>query len=271
MTIRALLLAATLLATTLLAAAPGRAEDLILATTTSVRDTGLLDALLPRFEAESGVKVKALAVGSGAALRMGADGNADVLVTHAPEGEEELLRAGKVSSREPFMENYFVLAGPPEDPAGARKAATAPQAMRGIAEAPAPYASRGDDSGTHQREQALLREAGLDPAGGWPGFVRTGSGMGQTLLVAGEKRAYVLSDVATFLAFRERSGLVSLSKREPSLRNVYSVLVVKPAGRALADFLLAGSTQREIAEFGRERYGAPLFTPLRLPAESKAP
>jgi tungstate transport system substrate-binding protein len=117
----------------------------------------------------------------------------------------------------------------------------------------------------------LLREAGLDPAGGWPGFVRTGSGMGQTLLVAGEKRAYVLSDAATFLAFQQRSGLVPLSRREPSLRNVYSVLVVKPAGRALADFLLDEATQRAIAEFGRERHGAPLFTPLQLPADAKVP
>jgi len=266
MRLRALLLVATLAL-----AAPGRAEDLILATTTSVRDTGLLDVLLPRFEAQTGVQVKALAVGSGAALRMGAEGNADVLVTHAPEGEEELLRAGRVASREPIMENYFVLAGPPEDPAGAGDAAGAAAALRRIAEAPAPYASRGDDSGTHQREQALLREAGLDPAGGWPGFVRTGSGMGQTLLVAGERRAYALSDAATFLAFRDRTGLVALSRREPSLRNVYSVLVVKPAGRAFADFLLAPATQREIAEFGRERFGAPLFTPLRLPGEAEAP
>ena len=251
-------------------AAPGRAENLILATTTSVRDTGLLDLLLPRFEAQAGVRVKALAVGSGAALRMGAEGNADVLVTHAPEGEEALLREGRVASRDPFMENFFVLAGPPADPAGVRDAAGAADALRRIAAAPAPYASRGDDSGTHQREQALLREAGLDAAGGWPGFVRTGSGMGQTLLVAGERRAYALSDVATFLAFQERTGLVALSRREPSLRNVYSVLVVKPAGRALAEFLLAPATQREIAEFGRERFGEPLFTPLRPTAEAGA-
>jgi tungstate transport system substrate-binding protein len=262
---------AILLVAALLAAAPARAEDLILATTTSVRDTGLLDVLLPRFEARSGVKVKVLAVGSGAALRMGADGNADALLTHAPDGEEALLREGKVSSREPVMENFFVLAGPSEDPAGAGSAETAVDAMRRIAAAPAPYASRGDDSGTHQREQALLRDAGLDPAGGWPGFVRTGSGMGQTLLVAGEKRAYVLSDVATFLAFQQRSGLVPLSRREPSLRNVYSVLVVKPAGRAFAAFLLEAETQREIGEFGRERHGAPLFTPLRPAAGEQGP
>ncbi len=266
-----MLLRTLLVLATLLAAVPGRAEELILATTTSVRDTGLLDVLLPRFEKQAGVKTKAVAVGSGAALRMGADGNADVLLTHAPEGEQELLRAGKVRSREPFMENFFVIVGPPEDPAGAAKAASAAGAMRRIAEARAPYASRGDDSGTYQREQALLREAGLDPAGGWPGFVSTGSGMGQTLQVAGEKRAYALSDLGTFLAFRERIGLAPLSKREPSLRNVYSVLVVKPAGRALAEFLLSEATQREIASFGRDRFGEPLFAPLRLPASAGPP
>ena len=262
---------ALLLLAALLVANPVRAEDLILATTTSVRDTGLLDVLLPRFEKQAGVGVKALAVGSGAALRMGADGNADVLVTHAPEGEEALVRAGKVLSREPFMENFFVIAGPPEDSVGVAKATSAAEAMRRIAEAPAPYASRGDDSGTHQREQALLREAGLDPEVRWPGFVSTGSGMGQTLQVAGEKRAYALSDLGTFLAFRERVGLAALSKREPSLRNVYSVLVVKPAGRSLAEFLLSDATQREIAAFGRERFGVPLFAPLRLPVAAGAP
>ena len=250
----------------LLLGAPARGEDLLLATTTSVRDTGLLDALLPRFEQESGQKVKVLAVGSGAALRMGADGNADVLVTHAPEGEQVLVREKRVLSREPFMENHFVIAGPPGDPAGVAKAPSAIEALRRIAAAKAPWVSRGDDSGTHQREQALLRAAGVDPAKPWPGFVSTGSGMGQTLLVAGEKHAYVLSDLGTFLAFRERTGLVALSKPDESLLNVYSVLVVKPVGQAFAAFLLDPRTQREIGDFGRDRYGEALFRPLHLPA-----
>jgi tungstate transport system substrate-binding protein len=246
----------------LLFAASARGEDLLLATTTSVSDTGLLERLVPRFEARSGVRVRTLAVGSGQALRLGADGNADVLVTHAPEGEEELVRQGKVLSREPCMENHFVIAGPPEDPAGVAKAASAALAMRAIAEARAPFASRADDSGTHQREQALLRAAGLDPDASWAGLVHTGAGMGLTLQVAGEKRAYVLSDLGTFLAFRERIGLVALSRPEPALRNVYSVLVVKPAGRAFAEFLLEEETQEAIGAFGRERFGEPLFRPL---------
>jgi tungstate transport system substrate-binding protein len=245
----------------LLLAAPARGEDVLLATTTSVNDTGLLERLVPRFEARSGVRLRTLAVGSGQALRMGAEGNADVLVTHAPEGEE-LVRQGKVLSREPFMENHFVIAGPPEDPAGVARAASAALAMRRIAETRAPFASRADDSGTHQRERALLRAAGLDPDASWPGLARTGAGMGLTLQVAGEKRAYVLSDLGTFLAFRERIGLVALSRPEPALRNVYSVLLVKPAGRAFAEFLLEEETQREIGAFGRERFGEPLFRPL---------
>jgi tungstate transport system substrate-binding protein len=262
---------ALLLLATLFVGAPASARDLILATTTSVRDTGLLDVLLPRFTERTGIRVKALAVGSGAALRMGADGNADVVVSHVPEAEEELVRAGKVLARTPFLENFFTIVGPPEDPAGVAQAASAALALRRIAETRSPYASRGDESGTHLREQERLRAAGLDPAGGWPGFVSTGSGMGQTLLVAGERRAYALSDLGTFLAFRERVGLVALSKPEPALRNVYSVLLVRPAGRPLAEFLLAEETGREIAGFGRDRFGEALFTPLRRLAKGAEP
>ncbi len=213
-----------LLTALLCAAGVARAEpaaSLLLATTTSVRDSGLLEALLPDFTGETGVRVRVVAVGSGAALRMGAEGNADVLLTHAPPGEEELVASGAVVARTPFMENHFVIAGPEQDPAGVRAASGPSDAYRRLAESSAPYVSRGDDSGTHRREQALMREAGLDPAGGWPGFRRTGSGMGLTLQVAGEKRAYVLSDIGTFLAFRDRTGLVALSKPDPELRNVY--------------------------------------------------
>jgi len=246
-------------------------SDLLLVTTTSVRDSGLLYELLPIFEKRTDVRPQIVAVGSGAALRMGRDGNADVLLTHAPDGETELVASGAVVSRTPIMENYFVIAGPPEDPAGVRGAASPANAMRRIAAATAPFVSRADDSGTHRREVALLKEAGLDPAGGWPGFARTGAGMGQTLEVAGERRAYVLSDAGTFLAFRERIELESLSQPDPSLRNVYSVLRVDPerldparAARAeqFEAFMLDTETQRLIAEFGRERFGRPLFRPL---------
>jgi tungstate transport system substrate-binding protein len=247
--------------------------DLLLVTTTSVRDTGLLGALLSVFEEQTGVRAQVIAVGSGAALRMGRDGNADVLLTHAPEGEKKLVASGAAVSRTPIMENYFVIAGPPKDPAGVRDASSPADAIRQIADSSARFASRGDDSGTHRREVALFKEAGLDPEARWSGFLSSGAGMGQTLQIAGEKRAYVLSDIGTFLAFRERIELESLSKPAPSLRNVYSVLRVNPnrldpvrAKRAeqFETFMLDPETQRQIADFGRERFGRPLFEPLHL-------
>lgn len=248
-------------------------QKILLATTTSVRDSGLLDTLLPVFLERTGIRVQVIAVGSGAALRMGAEGNADVLLTHAPAGEEALVASGAVVARRPFMQNHFVIAGPKQDPADVRGADSAAEAYRRIAASGAPYVSRGDDSGTHRREKALLREAGLDERGGWPGFASTGTGMGGTLQVAGERRAYVLSDLGTFLAFAQRVELEALSKPTPDLRNVYSVLRESPerfAGRVNAEgaqrfeaFLLDPDTQRRIAEFGRERYGRPLFRPLR--------
>jgi len=204
---------------------------------------------------------------------MGRDGNADVLLTHAPDGEEALVAAGSAVSRTPIMENYFVIAGPPEDPAGVRSATSPADAMRRIAAASARFVSRGDDSGTHRREVALMKEAGLDPDARWPGFLSTGAGMGQSLQIAGEKRAYVLSDIGTFLAFQKRIELEALSQPGPSLRNVYSVLRVDPArlaperaerARQFEAFMLAAETQQMIAEFGRERFGRPLFRPLHL-------
>ncbi len=256
----------------LLSAAPAPAEErLLLATTTSVRDSGLLDALLPRFTAETGIRVQVVAVGTGAALRMGAEGNADVLLTHAPGAEQELVDSGAVVGRRAIMENHFVLAGPAADPARVRDAATPAEALRRIAAAEAPFVSRADDSGTHKREVALLREAGLPVDGGWQGFAKTGTGMGLTLQVAGERSAYVLSDVGTFLAFRERTGLVALTGDADALRNVYAVLRVNPerfervrarAAERFEAFMLAPRTREEIADFGTQRFGRPLFRPL---------
>lgn len=247
-------------------------QNLLLATTTSVRDSGLLEELLPLFSEQTGIHVQVIAVGSGAALRMGREGNADLLLTHAPAGEELLVASGAALSRRPFMENHFVIAGPPEDPAGVADAASAVDALRRIERAGAPYVSRGDDSGTHRREAALFKAAGIAPQGGWAGFVRTGAGMGLSLEVAGERRAYVLSDLGSFLAFRERTELVALSRPEPGLRNVYALLRINPdrfSGRIHADgakaleaFLVEEKVQRRIGEFGRERFGLPLFHPL---------
>jgi tungstate transport system substrate-binding protein len=240
------------------------------ATTTSTRDSGLLDAILPAFQEQSGLEVRLLAVGSGAALRMGADGEVDVLLTHAPAGEKELVAQGKLVDRTPFMRNWFVLAGPPDDPAGVREAADAVDALRRIAAADAPFVSRADDSGTHRREKALLEAAGLDPGATWAGVERTNAGMGQSLQVAGERRAYILSDVGTFKAFEERIDLEVFSDRnDPELANVYSVSRPAPAeGRdlneegaaQLAAYLTSPEVQRAIAEFK----GGELFIPLLL-------
>lgn len=257
------------------------AGRLLLATTTSVRDSGLLDALLPAFRERTGIAVQVVAVGSGAALRMGREGNADVLLTHAEAGELALVESGAAASRTPFMENHFVLAGPPEDPAGVAEAGGPAQALKRIAEQRAPFVSRGDDSGTHRKEVQLFALAGLDPETKWEGFETTGSGMGLTLQVAGERRAYVLSDFGTFLAYRERTRLVQHSRPHASLRNVYAVLRIDPSrfpGRVRGEaaerfeaFLVDPETQRRIAGFGRERFGAPLFLPLRPARDSAAP
>jgi tungstate transport system substrate-binding protein len=251
---------------------------LLLATTTSLRDSGLLDDLLPVFAAQSRIQVQLVAVGTGAALRMGSEGNADVLITHAPASEVGLVESGALASRTEIMENYFVLAGAPEDPAKLGDAPSVVDAFRRLAAAPAPYVSRGDDSGTHKKEVALLEAAGLDPQAGWKGFASTGSGMGLTLQIAGERRAYVLSDIGTYLAFRERIGLVVLSKPEPSLRNVYSVLQINGErfpgrirtenAKALEAFLVSNEAPQRIARFGLERFGQPLFTPLLLETPS---
>lgn len=257
----------------LLAGHAGGAESasLLLATTTSVRDSGLLDALLPGFTERTGVRVKVVAVGTGAALRMGAEGNADLLITHAPQAEAELVRSGAALDRVPFMENHFVLVGPPEDPAGAREAGSVLESLRRIRAANAPFVSRGDDSGTHKREVALFAAANLPERPDWDAALRTGSGMGLSLQVAGERRAYVLSDLGTFLAFRERTGLRVLSRPEPELRNVYSVLRIDPerfprvrGGPALEleAYLTGPSVREQLAGFGVERYGRSLFTPV---------
>lgn len=257
---------------------PGAARSLLLATTTSVQESGLLDALLPGFTKSSGYGVRVIAVGSGAAIEMARKGDADVVIAHSPEAEEALVRDGFATSRTSFMENYFVLVGPKSDPAGIAAAESPEAALGRIFRSRAPFVSRADQSGTHVREQALVKAAGLDPKAPWPGRVETGSGMGPSLLVAGEKRAYILSDVATYLAFRDRVDLVVLSRPSPSLRNVYSILQLDPkrfghpieseGAIALERHLLSPEVQRQIEAFGRDRFGEALFVPLRAPTQA---
>jgi tungstate transport system substrate-binding protein len=259
---------------TISALAPARADasdqSLILATTTSVRDSGLLDVLLSDFTKQSGIEVRVIAVGTGAALRMGREGNADLLLTHAPAAENELIDDGIVTRRTPIMQNFFVIAGPPEDPADVAGADSPVDAIRRIHETESAWVSRADDSGTHKREKSLFEAAGIDPDAEWSGLDRTGSGMGLSLQVAGEHRAYILSDIGTFLAFQKRIDLVVLSKPAESLRNVYSVLQLDSSkfkrplasveANALERFLTEPRTQAVIARFGQERFGRPLFT-----------
>jgi tungstate transport system substrate-binding protein len=249
-----------------------KAPELLLATTTSVRDSGLLGEILPPFSTRTGIAVKLIAVGSGAALEMARRGDADLVIAHAPEAEEKLVAEGALVDRRPFAQNYFLIAGPAEDPAKVKSAANAVEAIQRIAAARAPFATRGDGSGTHQRERRLFEQAGLPEGPSWPGVLRTGAGMGQTLQVAGEKRAYLLSDEATFRAFRARIDLVALTGPDPALRNVYSVSLVPPGrfepgrihadeARALAAYLVEPATLERIGRFGAEG-GAPLFEPL---------
>lgn len=253
-------------------------RTLLIATTTSVHESGLLHAILPEFTKQSGLRLQIVAVGSGAAIEMGRKGDADVVIAHAPAAEEALVKEGIARTRTSFMENYFVLVGPKEDPAGVAAAATPEEAFGRIGRLRPAFVSRADESGTHTKERALFSAAGLDPEARWPGYHRTGSGMGPSLQVAGEKRAYILSDIGTFLAFRDRIGLVVLSKPAPSLRNVYSVLqldatrfarpIESEGAAALEAFLLSPEVQRRIGEFGREKFGESLFVPLR-PGQGK--
>lgn len=243
--------------------------NLILATTTSTQDSGLLDALIPRFEQQSGYRVKTIAVGTGAALKMGEQGNADVLLVHAPAAEKTFMAAGFGADRRLVMHNDFVLVGPAADPAGIRGVARAAEALRKIAAAGATFVSRGDNSGTHQMELALWQQAGVAAVGrSW--YLESGQGMGATLKLASEKAAYTLTDRGTYLANRANLQLVILVEGDTVLLNVYHVIIVNhekwpntnlAAATAFADFLVSRAAQDFIRTFGVDKYGQPLFVP----------
>ena len=237
--------------------------EAILATTTSTQDSGLLDELLPDFEEESGCTMKTVAVGSGEALELGARGDADVLLVHSPDAEEEFMDDGHGVSREPVMHNDFVIMGPEADPAKVEGAADATEALTRIAEAEAPFASRGDDSGTHAKELALWEESGVEPAGDW--YFETGQGMGETLTIAGQKSAYSLTDRGTFLATANLDAAITFEGSD-DLQNFYHVIVVDreetaPCAEDLSTWLLEPEVQERIGDFGVEEYGEPLFVP----------
>ena len=251
---------------------------MVLATTTSLEDSGLLDVLVPAFEAaHPGYAVKVVAVGTGQALALGRRGDADVLLVHAPPAESVFVAAGHGLERREIMWNDMVVVGPSADPARVRGLRDAAEAFRRIAAAGAPFVSRGDSSGTHQKELALWRAAGVRPRGAW--YLDAGQGMAEVLLMAAEKRAYTLADRATVLALSPRLDLEVLVEGDVRLRNVYSVIRVTRAAEregaaAFADWLVGPGAQALIGRFGVERFGRPLFVPLAgaaLPGPAPAP
>jgi tungstate transport system substrate-binding protein len=249
-------------------AAPAGSTALILATTTSLQDSGLLDVLVPAFEKASGYTVKTVAVGTGQALTMGQQGNADVLFVHAPTQEQAFMDAGWGVDRRLVAHNYFWIVGPAADPAGISGMTSAVDAFKKIAAAAATFVSRDDSSGTNTKELSLWKSAGITPAGSW--YVQSGQGMGPTLQIASEKGGYTLTDTATFLANKSKLSLQALVKSDSSLINIYSVIAVNPAkwpkvnaagAKAFEDYVTGTAGQQIIGTFGTDTYGLALFNP----------
>jgi tungstate transport system substrate-binding protein len=244
-------------------------KNIILATTTSTQDSGLLDVLIPLFEKETGYFVKTISVGSGQAMKMGEKGEADVLLVHSPDAEKAFIAQGFGVNRQLVMHNDFIVVGPPADPAKIKGMKSTKEAMEKIAQAGALFLSRGDNSGTHSKEKTLWKAAGIIPEGQkW--YQQTGLGMGQTLNVAAEKKGYTLTDRGTYLSLKKGLGLDILLEGEPLLLNIYHVIEVNPAkwpkvnalgAKALAEFMVAKKTQEIIGKFGTDKYGSPLFFP----------
>jgi tungstate transport system substrate-binding protein len=261
-----ILLVVLLFQTSCTSAAP--AKDLLLVSTTSTQDSGLLDVLLPAFTAKTGYTVQSVAVGSGQALKIGEQGNADVILLHSPTAEKEFVANGFGIDRRLVMHNDFVIVGPASDPAGIRDATPA-DALKKIFASGATFVSRGDDSGTHVKELAVWKNAGLNPAGNaW--YLETGQGQGATLSIASEKGGYALTDRGTFLAYKSNVTLEILVQGDPFLLNVYHVITVNPekfpninleGAKAFADFITSDEGQKIIADFGLDKYGQPFFFP----------
>ncbi len=241
--------------------------EVLLATTTSFQDSGLLDVLAVDFQKRTPYRLRATAVGTGAALAIGVRGDADVVFVHAPNEELAFMQEGNGDRRLLVMHNDFVLVGPPTDPAHVR-GKNIFDALRAIAASRATFISRGDKSGTDIFEKNLWKQSGIAPAGSW--YVEAATGMGQTLTIASEKRAYTLSDRGTFLARQGQIEVQILVQRDPPLINLYHVITVNQhkfpnvnaaGANAFADYLVSEETQQLIAAFGVDKYGEPLFFP----------
>ena len=243
--------------------------EIILATTTSTQDSGLLEYLLPEFTKDSGYDVKTIAVGTGKALQMGVDGEADVLLVHARPSEDEFMANGDGTLRYDVMYNDFILVGPAADPADVKACNNIiADSLAAIANSESEFVSRGDDSGTHKKEQTIWKAAGIEPAGDW--YISAGSGMGDVLKMADEKQAYTISDRATYLSMKDDLELEILCEKDTDMLNPYGVITVDPAkndkinaegAKAFADWLVSERGQQLIGEFGVEEYGMALFTP----------
>lgn len=244
-------------------------KSIILATTTSTQDSGLLDVLIPIFEIETGYFVKTIAVGSGQAMAMGQKGEADVMLVHSPDAEKKFVDEGYGVNRRLIMHNDFIIVGPANDPAKIKGIKASAEALKKIVVAGALFVSRGDNSGTHAKENVLWKQAGITPAGQkW--YQETGLGMGQTLNVAAEKKGYTLADRGTYLALKKNIPLEILVEGDAILLNIYHVMEVNSAkwpkvnaagAKAFADFMVARETQEIIKTFGVDKFGSPLFFP----------
>ena len=250
-------------------------KNVILSTTTSTQDSGLLGVLVPLFEKQTGYSVKTVSVGTGQALALAAKGDADVALVHAPSLEKQYVAEGKLLNRRLVMYNDFVIIGPKEDPAKVRSSKSASGALKAIEQAKVSFVSRGDSSGTHILEKSLWKAAGIEPKGSW--YIETGQGMGATLGIANGRNAYTITDRGTYLALRNgvsplrnRVSLRILIEGDRALLNIYSVMEVNPAngprinsvgGKAFADFMVAPETQNVIRNFGK-KFGQSLFIPV---------
>jgi tungstate transport system substrate-binding protein len=244
-------------------------KNIILSTTTSTQDSGLLDVLIPIFEKKTGYFVKTIAVGSGQAMAMGQKGEADVLLVHSPAAEKKFVAEGYGVNRRIIMHNDFIVVGPAEDPAKIKGIKETPQVFKKIASAGSLFLSRSDKSGTHTKEMAIWKAAGINPEGQkW--YQQTGLGMGQTLNIASEKKGYTLADRGTYLALKKNLSLDILAEGDAILLNVYHVIEVNPAkwpkvnaagGKAFADFMVSKEVQGIVKTFGVDKFGSPLFFP----------
>ena len=249
-------------------AAPAQ-KNLILATTTSTQDSGLLDVLIPLFEKKTGYFVKTISVGSGQAMAMGQKGEADVLLVHSPDAEKKFMADGFGVDRLLVMHNDYVVLGSSSDPAAIKSAKTTPEAFKKIAATGSLFLSRGDNSGTHAKEKGIWQAAGIKPEGQkW--YQETGLGMGQTLNVANEKDGYLLADRGTYLSQKKNLKLSLLKEGDPILLNIYHVIGVNPTkwpkvnvagAKAFSDFMVSAEVQGIIKTYGVDKYGGALFFP----------